>query len=530
MPVVDQGDYSAVLYIVASNKTDVEKTIDLKRLNLPFASTVAKAVPWIIRNSPVLLPEIIEYECCPNGCLLFWKEHAEATKCAECGAHRYFLSGKPACVYPYIPLIPRIRRMYASRKWSQIIHDQYNRSTTEGCLSDVADGSLFKDIMTQVNYSKYTMPFYFGVDGITMDSQQKLSVDPIALVNLFLPPEMRTKSVHTWCCGITPPNMDNIKIFLQPLLEELSSEFQVFDAMDDQWHTCAPLLVFGTFDMRGLPKATMGNTPPAKVMCHECTFKGSWCPSSHTTVYMGHYVYLSNKEVSTRKRCHDACLPDAQLPPQTGPPPKRTQGSTRRAGAMADSSDLDKDNKNHPCKIWFMQGSEYFSQYLPYWHPVRCLCVDPMHCFKNKGVDWSTFTVGQKGASKPKRQAMKNAQFHSRTGILPLQFQLTPSECKFVNDSCTSHSVPRTFGSNLRAFLSAEHIGFLKCHDWKMVFSQLGVYHMRRAFLGRPRYRDWFFGFSMWSYKVHRRRCSLLSRYLSFYSLSLLFSLIYIHT
>ncbi len=54
-----------------------------------------------------------------------------------------------------------------------------------------------------------------------MDAKQKLSVTPIALVNLFLPPEIRTKSEYTLLAGLIPPNPNNVKIFMQPLLDEL---------------------------------------------------------------------------------------------------------------------------------------------------------------------------------------------------------------------------------------------------------------------------------------------------------------------
>ena len=73
--------------------------------------------------------------------------------------------------------------------------------------------------------------------------------------------------------------------------------------------------------------------------------------------------------------------------------------------------------------------------------------------------------------------------------------------------------VCRSYGSSLRPFLIASHIGFLKCHDWKLVWSNLGIYHLRRAFLDRPRYRQWFFSFCKWSFNVHRREFSRADTY-----------------
>ena len=76
---------------------------------------------------------------------------------------------------------------------------------------------------------------------------------------------------------------------------------------------------------------------------------------------------------------------------------------------------------------------------------------------------------------------------------------------------CTSS---RSYGSSLRQFLVKNSIGFLKCHDWKMVFSKLGIYHLRRAFIDRPRYRKWIFSFCLWGFNVHRRRFSRADTFL----------------
>jgi hypothetical protein len=63
---------------------------------------------------------------CPKGCVLFRKDHEEATHCPVCKSSRYLevntSDGKkeqliiPAAVLRYLPFIPRIQRMYMTEE------------------------------------------------------------------------------------------------------------------------------------------------------------------------------------------------------------------------------------------------------------------------------------------------------------------------------------------------------------------------------------------------------------------------------
>jgi hypothetical protein len=508
-----QSEYSKVLNIIASNSNRVEIDSRLKSLGVPGVTSHYHALRYLEMKAPVYVPSVVEYHVCKNDCVVFCKDFANLSSCPACGSPRFDLDGSPVRIFPYIPMTPRLRRMYGSEKWSKMIQDQFDRSTESKTFSDVHDGDLYKSVTSKFEYSKYTPPFFFGVDGITMDSQKELSVDPIALVNLFLPPELRTKSSFTTLAGLTPPDASNIKIFMQILLEEISAGFNLFDVLTGQWHHCQPILLFGTFDMRALPKATMGNQTPSKFACHHCHFKGTWCTAAHTTVYMGHQIFSSNAVVRERgyKHLPAGCIYKSPVAPV---PPKRTKAELKAAGILADASPLPSSHKSHPCKKHFQQSSCYFAEYLEYWDPTVCLAYDNIHGFKNKGVDWAFFATGKDQSSKVKRKALKAQKFTARTGLQAAGYVLTQEERDFVTASCKSHRIPRSFGSSLRPFLIPDHISFLKCHDWKMVFSKLGVYHMRQAYLKQPAYRRWFFQMCNWSFNVHRRSYSLQDTFL----------------
>jgi hypothetical protein len=63
---------------------------------------------------------------CPNGCVLFRKGHEKATHCPKCKSSRYLevdtsdgkkeQLGIPAKVLWYLPVIPRIQRMYMTKE------------------------------------------------------------------------------------------------------------------------------------------------------------------------------------------------------------------------------------------------------------------------------------------------------------------------------------------------------------------------------------------------------------------------------
>jgi hypothetical protein len=275
-----------------------------------------------------------------------------------------------------------------------LLQEQCEKQSENGFFEDVADGLLFKDVTADMTITKYTIPFFLGVDGITMDSQRKLSVDPQVLVNMFLPPEDRTKSPFNILVGLTPPNVSNAKIYMQPLLDELSVPFGVWDAVDGKFHKCEPFLLFGVFDLRGMPKLNMGNTAPALFACNKDVIKGVKCAVAKTTVYCGHYRYAPADAANLRKRCFDAMMPTCEVKSADDlPPAKRTKESAVAAGLLADKSNLQPGSKNHPCKLNFQHESCFIAGGLHYWDPVRCIWYDPMHCFMNKGRDWAHFTV-----------------------------------------------------------------------------------------------------------------------------------------
>jgi uncharacterized Zn finger protein (UPF0148 family) len=97
-----------------------------------FGSLLPKGriLPMNLYESQKLLRALkMSYEqihACPNGCVLFRKDHEGATHCPKCKSSRYLevntSDGKkeqlriPAKVLQYLPFIPRIQRLYMTKE------------------------------------------------------------------------------------------------------------------------------------------------------------------------------------------------------------------------------------------------------------------------------------------------------------------------------------------------------------------------------------------------------------------------------
>ncbi|XP_021741193.1 uncharacterized protein LOC110707492 [Chenopodium quinoa] len=63
-------------------------------------------------------------DVCPNGCMLFWKENSDLEKCRVCKVNRYKTSRSkvkksPRKVLYYLPIAPRLQRLYATKSTAE---------------------------------------------------------------------------------------------------------------------------------------------------------------------------------------------------------------------------------------------------------------------------------------------------------------------------------------------------------------------------------------------------------------------------
>lgn len=106
-------------------------------------------------------------DACPNDCMLFWKEHAQAQECHICHASRWKHDGSfnnedasstlrrkkkliPQKVLRYFPLKPRLQRLYMSSKTAtDMTWHHKERKNEDGVLKHPADSECWKSFDNQ---------------------------------------------------------------------------------------------------------------------------------------------------------------------------------------------------------------------------------------------------------------------------------------------------------------------------------------------------------------------------------------------
>lgn len=90
-------------------------------------------------------------DACHNDCALFWKENIGLEKCQVCGESRCKLNdgkGKkiPHKVLCYFPLIPRLQRLYMSRKTATHMRWHSDKCKDDGIGRHLADCEEWKGL------------------------------------------------------------------------------------------------------------------------------------------------------------------------------------------------------------------------------------------------------------------------------------------------------------------------------------------------------------------------------------------------
>ena len=86
---------------------------------------------------------------CLKGCMLFWKEDINLRNCKICNQERYKSRKKKGkeVLYKrmhYLPITPRLQRLYASSVTAQHMRWHSVRTREEGTLTHPADGEAWK--------------------------------------------------------------------------------------------------------------------------------------------------------------------------------------------------------------------------------------------------------------------------------------------------------------------------------------------------------------------------------------------------
>ena len=203
----------------------------------------------LIRN--LGLP-VVKIDACREGCMLFWNNDKYCEACKFCGLPRYKeIRGQVArrnqkrvayAVLRYLPLTPRLQRLYASTVTAPHMTWHACHETNEDYMCHPSDAKAWKHFdRTHLDFVVEPRNVRLGLcsDGFSPYGQfgQTYSCWPVIVTPYNLPPGMCMKNEYMFLSLICPGPKNpkkNIDVFLQPLILELKQLWvegvETFDA------------------------------------------------------------------------------------------------------------------------------------------------------------------------------------------------------------------------------------------------------------------------------------------------------------
>ncbi|XP_038698945.1 uncharacterized protein LOC119996398 [Tripterygium wilfordii] len=176
-------------------------------------------------------------DCCTNGCMIFYKDDANEKRCKFCEADRYKprRTGRgnfkeiPIKRMWYLPLIPRLQRLFSSTVTAKEMRWHYEHQSAADMLCHPSDGEAWKHFdQTYQDFASEPRNIRLGLcaDGFTPFGQsgKNYSCWLVILTPYNLPPGMCMKREFMFLTVIIPGPQNpksRIDVYLQPLIDEL---------------------------------------------------------------------------------------------------------------------------------------------------------------------------------------------------------------------------------------------------------------------------------------------------------------------
>ncbi|XP_062108477.1 uncharacterized protein LOC133819291 [Humulus lupulus] len=265
---------------------------------------------------------------CVNDCCLFRKDKEILQECPTCGTSRWMSDkltkkvrhGVPAKVLRYFPIIPRLKRMFMSKRISKELRWHHNNKSCDGKMRHPVDSAaweLVNDKWPSFSNEERNIRLGLSTDGFNPFSNlsSNYSVWPILLVMYNLPPWLCMKQENILSSMLIPgpkqPGND-IDIYLEPLVEDLkllwNEGVDAHDALDNTNFKLRAILMWTIQDF-----PAYGNLAGCKNKgCFSCSLCGygthsEWLKHSGKFSYRGHRKFLKEDHPFRSKRKKNVC-------------------------------------------------------------------------------------------------------------------------------------------------------------------------------------------------------------------------------
>ncbi|CAH9080376.1 unnamed protein product [Cuscuta epithymum] len=237
-------------------------------------------------------------DCCPKGCMIYWKADSELIECRFCSSARYEVNNQSSKPIPlsrmeYFPITPRLQRLYASNTTAGDMRWHKSHHREEGVMRHPSDGKAwihFDNVYPSFAEDPRNVRLGLCSDGFQPFGQfgQKYSCWPIILTPYNLPPGICMKEQFLFLSILIPgpKNPTNrIDVYLQPLIEELKQLWEVgtvtYDALSKEHFNMRASLLWTISDFPAYAMLS-GWSTKGKFACPCCTefTEAFWLPRS----------------------------------------------------------------------------------------------------------------------------------------------------------------------------------------------------------------------------------------------------------
>ncbi|XP_021301271.1 uncharacterized protein LOC110429536 [Sorghum bicolor] len=243
---------------------------------------------------------------CPNNCVLFRNDYAEHDNCPVCDASRWKDPEKkkvPAKVLRHFPLIPRLQRLFISKKSSEEVQwHKLKRKHNEKEMTHPADGKAWEDFdQCWPDFAQDARNLRLGLatDGFNPfnNMSSSYSMWPVFVIPYNLPPWLcMQKSNFMMSLLIPGPHSPGktFDIFLQPLVEDLLqlwSGVDTFDALTGKDFNLRVVVLWCIHDYPALSTLS-GRTTSGYFACLHCDKNPMSYAIRSKLCYIGHSRFL----------------------------------------------------------------------------------------------------------------------------------------------------------------------------------------------------------------------------------------------
>ena len=208
------------------------------------------------------------YHCCINDCIIYRKtsqDNFESLQCyPTCGEQQYEPETKiPRKVFKYIPLQPRLQRIFEGKDMSRIVQQHQNLHVSND-IQDIHQSSMWKELYDDngpfCNDSR-SISLALCLDGMNPFSKDKVqySMTPITLSLLNLPRHTRNQAASMFLMGIFPGRSEPcdtdpyINILVDEIIE-INDNISMYDAYREKFFKLKVAIVLHVVDYPGQNK------------------------------------------------------------------------------------------------------------------------------------------------------------------------------------------------------------------------------------------------------------------------------------